>query len=63
MPLVFSWRRLAFHSHDAASALLHRRDPPLAAVRPDALDGGLWLSKIQHNVKLNLTLIFIFGLE
>lgn len=41
VPLVFSWRRQAFHSHDDAGALLHRHDLPRAAVRPDALGGGL----------------------
>lgn len=56
VPLVFSGRRQAFHSHDAAGALLHRHDPPRAAVRPDALDGGLWLSKKQHTLKLELVM-------
>lgn len=44
MPLVFSGHRWAFRSHVAAGSRLHRHDPPLAALRPDALDGGLWLS-------------------
>lgn len=54
MPLVFSGRRQAFRSHDAAGALLHRHDPPRVAVRPDALDGGLSLSKIEHVLKIQL---------
>lgn len=56
VPLVFSERRQAFHSHDAAGALLHRHDPLLAAVRPDVLDEVLSLSKIQHTLKLQLVM-------
>lgn len=44
MPLVFSWHQLAFHSPDAAGALLRKSDLPLAAAGPVPLDGGLWLS-------------------
>lgn len=51
VPPVVSGRRQASHSHDAAEVLLHRHDLPRTAVRPGALDGGLWLSEIQH--KLN----------
>lgn len=43
-PLVSSGRRQAFRSRDAAGAPLRSHDQPPAAVRPRALDGGLWLS-------------------
>lgn len=52
--LVFSGHRQAFHSHVAAGSLLHRRDLTLVVLRPDALDGGLWLSKMQHMEKFKV---------
>ena len=52
VPPVFSGCRQAFHSHDAAGVLLREHDPPLAAVGPDALDGGLLLSEI-HTLNSN----------
>lgn len=54
-----SGRRQAFRSHDAAGAPLRRLDPTPAASMSVALDGGLWLSEMQHNQEMirNLPLL------
>lgn len=54
VPLVFSGHQQAFHYRDAAGTRLRRRGPSLAAVRPGALDGGLWLSKTAQMLQVQL---------